>query len=52
MGFRILSACAAVLLLATAGCAPLDRASGDRALTGTAVGAAGGLVYDQIRKIR
>ncbi len=39
---RVLATCVAVLLLA-GGCAPLDRTSGDRALTGTAVGAAAGL---------
>jgi hypothetical protein len=44
MGSRTLSACAAALLLTTAGCAPLDRTSGDRALTGTAAGAAVGLL--------
>ena len=31
-----------VMLLVGAACAPLDRTSGDRALTGTAVGAAAG----------
>ena len=44
MGPWILSACAAAMLLAAAtSCAPLDRTSGDRALTGTAVGAAAGV---------
>lgn len=42
MARRVVAACAAALL-ATAGCAPLDRTSGDRALTGSAVGAAAGL---------
>ena len=40
---RIVVAASAVLLLCAAGCAPLDRTSGNRALTGTAVGAAAGL---------
>ena len=41
MRFPTLPVGVAALLLATA-CAPLDRTSGDRALTGTAVGAAAG----------
>ena len=41
MRSRPLAACLALVLLAPA-CAPLDRTSGDRALTGTAVGAAAG----------
>jgi hypothetical protein len=42
MAKRVASACVAVLLLAS-GCAPLDRTSGERGLTGTAVGAAAGV---------
>ena len=42
MARRVMAASAAMLLFA-AGCAPLDRTTGDRTLTGTAVGAAAGL---------
>lgn len=41
MAGRVIWTAVAIALLA-AGCSPLDRTSGDRALTGTAVGAAAG----------
>jgi hypothetical protein len=42
MAGRVVAASIALAFLA-AGCGPLDRTSGDRVVTGTAVGAAAGL---------